>query len=283
MIPVISAAAAAILEYPWVGVPARLAAAARANAKETAMTTAETRSPTSGPTWKNARILAAEVPVSGAAAAALLPGALRVVDPPTATLFIADYPETTFGSVYREAAVLLHAADAKGPALHCPWMVVDDDTALILGREVLGFPKKMAEIALDVRGDSVTGSVRRKGAEVMRIEAQLGEDEREPAPLFGRRMVNAIGTLLTGMKLIDLPPASETFHSSRRALDAKVTLGSSERDPLGELAAAPSARARYLVMDFGGGAGAGAPGEGLEILGEVDGEWTAGHFFARAL
>jgi acetoacetate decarboxylase len=35
-------------------------------------------------------------------------------------------------------------------------MVVDDDTALILGREMLGFPKKMADIELEVDGVSST-------------------------------------------------------------------------------------------------------------------------------
>jgi len=35
-------------------------------------------------------------------------------------------------------------------------MVVDDDTALILGRELLGFPKKMADIELEVDGVSST-------------------------------------------------------------------------------------------------------------------------------
>ena len=86
--------------------------------------------------WTHARVLEAEVAISASIASSLLPAALRLEDPPTATLFVADYPETRFGSVYREAAVLLHAADTKGPALHCPWMVVDDDTALILGRGI---------------------------------------------------------------------------------------------------------------------------------------------------
>jgi len=229
--------------------------------------------------WTNARVLAVDVEVARDAARRLLPDSLSIAEPATATLFVADYPETAFGSVYREAAVLLHAADARGPALHCPWMVVDDDTALILGREVLGFPKKMAEIRLDERDGRAVGTVRRRGVEVMRLEAAASESETVPAPFFGRRIVNAIGTLPTGMKRIDLPPAAERIHSARCG-EAKVALASSERDPLGELAPAASGRARLVHLDFGSTDVAGGPKS--EILGDAGADWTLRHFFYRA-
>jgi acetoacetate decarboxylase len=243
------------------------------------MTTPTSQSEPAGYIWTNARLLAVDVAVSGAAVSALLPAALAVSDPPTATLFIADYPETLFGSVYREAAVLLHARDDQGAALHCPWMVVDDDTALILGRELLGFPKKLAEIELAESGERVVGTVRRRGTEIMRIEAALGSTEATPAPMFGRRMVNAIGTPVTGMKLVDLAPTEEVIHASRLA-EAKVALCSSERDPLGDLQAAPAATARYLRLDMGKAGGAGA---GPSLLGDVDSEWLGRRFYPRAM
>ncbi len=233
---------------------------------------------TAGPfIWTNAKVLAVEVRVSRAAALALLPAALRLPDPPTATLFVADYPETQFGSVYREAAVLLHVEDATGPALHCPWMVVDDDTALILGREVLGFPKKMAEIRLDAREGGLVGTVSRRGAEIMRLEATLHETETTPTPFFARRMINVMGTPLSGMRLVELPPSEEVIHTAQRA-EARVTLTSSERDPLGELQAAPTGRARAVHLDFGA-----IGGPPAQVVGEVDADWIARRFFARAL
>ena len=227
--------------------------------------------------WTNATVLTVEVRVARAAAVALLPAALRLPDPPTATLFVADYPETQFGSVYREAAVLLHGEDATGPTLHCPWMVVDDDTALILGREVLGFPKKMAEIVLAARDGGLIGTVRRRGTEIMCLDATLQEPETDPEPLFARRMVNVIGTPTSGMRLVELPPAAEVIHSSLRA-EARVTLRSSERDPLGELDAVPTGRARAVRADFGA---VGAPP--AQARGDVDADWIARRFFARAL
>ncbi len=230
--------------------------------------------------WTNARILTVDVGISSSAARALLPEALSLPEPATATLFVADYPETAFGSVYREAAVLLHAADSRGPALHCPWMVVDDDTALILGREVLGFPKKMAEIHFEEQGGRAVGWVRRRGTELMRLEATVASAEAKPAPFFGRRIVNVIGTLPTGLSLIDLPPAAERIHSARSG-DAKVTLASSDRDALAALAPAAPGPARLGHLDFGA-IEPGAAGGASTILGAVDAGWAARMFLARA-
>lgn len=242
------------------------------------MTTVSNAGPAEGPfIWSNAKVLAVDVPMSGDVAAELLPAPLRPDHPPLATLFIADYPETQFGSVYREAGVLLHARDEHGPALHCSWMVVNDDAALILGREILGFPKKLAEITLERREAGVVGTVTRRGALVMQLEARLETADTDPAPMFGRRVVNAIGTMPTGMKLVELSPAAELIHSSRRG-QARVTLMSSERDPLAELQVASRAEGRFIELDFGA-LNATPP----RILGDIDPGWTQQRFFLRAL
>jgi acetoacetate decarboxylase len=52
-------------------------------------------------------------------------------------------------------------------------MPVDDDMAMAGGREVFGYPKKMAEsITLETAGTKVFGSVVRKGTELIRIEVE---------------------------------------------------------------------------------------------------------------
>lgn len=230
--------------------------------------------------WSRARVLAADVAVAADTAAALLPAALLLSDPPRATIFVADYPDTSFGSAYREAAILLHVEDRTGPALHCPWMAVDDDGALILGREMLGFPKKLAEIRIDERGSHLVGSAVRKGTRVLRIEATLGEEESDPTPLFARRIVNAVGTPATGMQLIELPPVSEAIHAARRG-PAAVQLTSSERDPLGLLEAGRSGTARFVTLSFGDPAAAAAAPP--RLLGAIEPAWVNRQFFARAL
>lgn len=230
-------------------------------------------------TWQNARVLWAEIPVDADVVGKILPPGLALADPPTATVFVADYPFTTFGSVYREAALLLHCADDRGPFVHCPWMVVDDDTALILGREMLGFPKKMAEIALEVDGDHAVGTVVRKGVELIRVEGTVDVGDDAPPPLFDRRFVNLFGSIVNGMSLIELAPSGERFHECRRGV-GKVLLGTSDRDALGSLAPAAVATLRLATLDF---ADAGEHTQPRVVSGVTDDAWAFARFFARLM
>ena len=53
-------------------------------------------------------------------------------------------------------------------------MPVDNDMAMVGGREQFGYPKKIAEeITLERVGDQVVGRVVRHGVEVLHIEAEL--------------------------------------------------------------------------------------------------------------
>src|SRR5680860_314739 len=230
-------------------------------------------------TWQNARVLWADIAIDPGPAGEILPPGLILADPPTATVFVADYPFTTFGSVYREAAVLLHGIDDQGPYVHCPWMVVDDDTALILGREMLGFPKKMADITLDVDGDHVVGTVARKGVELIRVEGTVDVGEDMPPALFDRRFVNLFGSIVNGMSRIELAPAGERFHECRRG-DGQVLLGTSDRDALGALAPATQATVRLASLDF---ASSGHDTKPRVVSTVTDDTWASARFFARLM
>ena len=227
--------------------------------------------------FSDAKVLSADVRINADTSAYLLPKPLAFSDPATATIFVADYPSTSFGSIYREAAVFLHVEDEKGPALFCSWIVVDDDTALIGGRELLGTPKKMAEVTLAEDGDKVTGSVIRKDIEVLRFETTLGASIENPSSFASQRMVNAIGTPITGMKLYDMPPAGEQIHKARQA-SGTITVNPSVRDPLSMMEPAPEFSAKYLLLDFG----APKPPEEMGTLTtDIDEEWFMANYLGR--
>ena len=120
------------------------------------------------------------------------------------------------GFDYREVGVLLHATLRKKPVLHVAWMVVDDDTAMSLGRELLGFPKKMAEIDVEVGEASARAIVRRRGVDLLAIRADLGEPIAE-TKVFPKPIVNVRGipSLLPDMLL--RMDGGECFHSGRAA------------------------------------------------------------------
>lgn len=113
-------------------------------------------------------------------------------------------------------------------------MIVDDDVALILGRELLGYPKKMGTIDFRVDGDGVSGIASRRGCELVRMEGTLEEEVVPPPPMLGRPHRNVRSALgLSVPKVIAFRPREEAI-SVRRAKLA-VTIGGSERDPLTEL------------------------------------------------
>jgi acetoacetate decarboxylase len=199
--------------------------------------------------WSNARMVFADVPVDASAALDWLPWPLELGSPARASVFIADYPETTFGSVYREAALLLHVRLFGSAMVFCPWMVVDDDRALILGRELLGYPKKMAEISFSEIDGRFSGAVVRRGVEVLRIEGVAGAIEPAPPPGIGRRAVNlrSLISFLPGHLLVFRP--RETVHVCHR-LEARVTLRSSPEDPIG-IATGSATNATIRSCDIG--------------------------------
>jgi acetoacetate decarboxylase len=233
--------------------PADVAPPTTGPASPATVATAATAAATSpsGLQFVGARILRVTVPVDAAAAATLLPPTLRMATPALADFFVAHYPATSFGSVYNEAALQLHVEADDGPALHCPWILVDDDTALILGREMTGFPKKMGEIVIDDRDDRFTGRASRKGTEVLRIEARPPTFTDQPGGVWNQRMLHVNGSVPNGMRMQRLGPLTEEV-KARSVGRAELTLGSSPRDDLKRLAPEPvEGDAVIATVDFG--------------------------------
>jgi acetoacetate decarboxylase len=110
-------------------------------------------------------------------------------------------------------------------------MVVDDDVALIAGRELLGYPKKLAErIELDIQGDEAHAIAERRGARLVEIRAKLGAEvpvDRAP-PMLGQRVVN-----VRARRLITFKPRERVL--SARTATVELAVGSSQRDPLADL------------------------------------------------
>ncbi len=114
----------------------------------------------------------------------VLPHPLKPASVARAVAFVAKYPETNFGCVYNEGALLLNCEFKGEQGAYCLSMPVDDDMAMIAGRETYGYPKKIADaITLESSGSTVVGRVSRKGTEIIRIECQLDRDT--PDDFFG--------------------------------------------------------------------------------------------------
>ncbi len=165
-----------------------------------------------GWSFTDARFLQAQVELNEAAARRLLPFGLRPSSPAVATLFVAHYPHTSWGSVYREAGLWLHLS---GGAVHSPWMLVDDDIALINGREMLGYPKKLGEVRFELAGEQVEADVHRRGAHLFRMRGELERHDERPPPMLGRPVRNVTGWV--GLTPSGWSPFTRANRCSRRA------------------------------------------------------------------
>lgn len=103
----------------------------------------------------------------------LLPPPLNPGPMPVAGVFVANYPKTNFGVTYSESALFLQAEFDGEEGAYCLAMPVTDDMALILGREVFGYPKKLANISLEREGQEVKGWTERRGTRFLEVRAKL--------------------------------------------------------------------------------------------------------------
>ncbi|MHA1129845.1 MAG: acetoacetate decarboxylase family protein [Candidatus Helarchaeota archaeon] len=104
--------------------------------------------------------------------AEIVPEPLKLRKTPMVMAFIAWYPETTIGP-YHEAATFIEAylktEAGKVEGFYCNSMFVDSDIALAAGREIWGYPKKLAEMSVKKEDNKVVGLLRRNEIDVMKI------------------------------------------------------------------------------------------------------------------
>lgn len=106
-----------------------------------------------------------------------VPKPLKLAAIPYGMVFFAHYPKVSFGSVYDEAALYLGVEHEGVMGSYCLAMPLTDDMALILGREVSGFPKKIAEeITLTNSDNGFEGRCIRRGTELIKLSMNFDKE-----------------------------------------------------------------------------------------------------------
>ena len=189
--------------------------------------------------YRDAHYLSVQVPVDPHKARRWLPTGVRLQAAACATLFTAWFPNNPFDEPYTEAGIFLHVRALGVRAVYCPWMLVSSSAALVAGRELLGYPKKLAEINI-TRGDDddVVGEVSclasRDAKKILRIHGSVGE-EVEPSPFLGKRHINVRGNLgLPLARLVTFRPHEEVVSVREADLNLDV-FNESLSDDLGLL------------------------------------------------
>jgi acetoacetate decarboxylase len=127
--------------------------------------------------WKGVRMVALPfTPRAGAVERILPPGMEPAEGPGLVTLL--SYPQTEVQHPFKEAVVMVPVRVDETLGNYVPYIYVTTDEALIPGREIAGFPKKLAEVDWERDGDRIRGSVTRWGKQILSVEGRV----RGPMP-----------------------------------------------------------------------------------------------------
>ena len=123
--------------------------------------------------WRNVDEVLMAYLTPAAAAAALLPSEFSLPHTggelaPVSLTFV-KYGEGGTLAPYNEAFVIIPCLHNGRPYSYCPYIWVDTDEALASGRELLGFPKKLATFDLNSSDTEFIGAMERHGVRVVRM------------------------------------------------------------------------------------------------------------------
>lgn len=213
--------------------------------------------------WPNTLIVVVEMEIDPDAAREWLPVGVELAEPYTAKYFVADYPESECCGPYRETAILLPVIFNQLPATHCSWMLVDDDVALVQGRDIFGYPKKMGEIRVNVDPGTrkIHATVDRQGSRLISIGGTIGEVIPNPDPLLGGRKANVWGVVPAyGIGGLVQIPRILTFETDEevllcRDLEVTVQIQGTENDPIDAIQPGVVVGAMLYRTNMGSGSG----------------------------
>lgn len=184
----------------------------------------------------------------------LLPPPLEPAESAGGLMFIAEYPETNLGPGYREAALFLRCRGEGEAGSYCLSMpIMSEESRLYNGRDIFGFPKKLATIHLARRESEVEGWVERHGVRFVEIKVRLSGSLPSLPPLGPTFLFKA-------SPRIDLTPGfdgpvllcrqqTEVEMKSLELGTADLILRPSEDDPWAEVEVTKIVAAFYLVSD----------------------------------
>ena len=225
--------------------------------------------------FENAKMMGVMFSSSAEKTAPLLPPPLEQADMPGGLIFIAEYPETNLGPGYHEAALFVRCKYQGEPGAYCLSMPIDNEARNYNGRDIFGFPKKLASIHYEKDGNQLHGWVERNGVRFVEIKGELNATLPQLPP-------TGPTYLFKGMPRIDLTPGFDGpvyLAAQKTELDlvncevgtASVTFQESETDPWHELDGLNVMLAFHIVSH-----NTMLPGK---ILQEVDGEAFLPHYF----
>jgi acetoacetate decarboxylase len=165
----------------------------------------------------------------------------QVIPPPlepgptlTASAYVAEFRKPNFGPPYNEAAVFLPVQYKGESGNYCLSMPVDNTNMMLGGRELYGYPKKMAEsISVERTGNTAKGICVRRGIPIIEIEAELSDISEDQSPMEPHFLVKSI--VGVGMKPLLMKQHNRLDIDKLEIGKGTLKFAESENDPLHEI------------------------------------------------
>ena len=196
----------------------------------------------------------------------LLPAPLEPTSTPLVYAFLANYPKLGFSTVpYSEAGLFLRSKFKGEEGNYCLSMPVTTDMAMVGGREMWGFPKKIANILFTKNNSDIDGWVERHNIRFFEVKAALTTEAADKAVLDFYDEVGINASVRTNYNFKCFPaPEGGAFDynprlvktevdirpSSSQMVEVEVKLNSSDTDPWDEIEIVKILGAIYSITDI---------------------------------
>jgi acetoacetate decarboxylase len=205
--------------------------------------------------YRNAQAIAVKFETDLDAALEALPAPLQLIEPATANLSFYWYPFTTFGP-YHEVILRLYAQHEGKPLTYVQQIFVDTEPPMLAGREIWGFPKKLATIGLARDRDMIVGTLERPAG--VRLASMIVRPEQpisnlpSSGPTTGLRIIPAAEAGATRPACAELV-AADTQHTIREAWEGTGSISfpdHSALDPVDRFPVKRILKSTYMEYDI---------------------------------
>jgi acetoacetate decarboxylase len=189
--------------------------------------------------YRNTRSISVAFETDAEAALQALPAALALHEPATAVLSFYEYSWTTFGP-YNEAILSLLVEHKGRPMSYIMHIAVTTEPPMLAGREIWGFPKKLAHIEFKSEKDMVYGTLERPAG--VRLASAIVRPER-PA-------TNGHSSAPPAVSFRLIPSAEEKVHEAWTGTGSIAFAECSRLDPWNRMPVKRVIQASYLLSDM---------------------------------
>ncbi|WP_272011029.1 acetoacetate decarboxylase family protein [Roseovarius sp. ZX-A-9] len=168
-------------------------------------------------------------------------------------LFIMEAPDAGPLGSYNEAGLVIPARYGDLIGAHVALEYVETDDSMAAGREIWGYPKKLADVPMTVTGNAVSAQVIRRGVQLMGMDFTPGGNAIEKPVMQPRLQVRSFpaadGPLPDCYQIISNQVTGFVLHDSIfGTVDLKVVSG--PQDPLEDLGVIEVLGAELSRYDF---------------------------------